>query len=85
MPVSALQRLTLWFRKVPVGPIERSLRIVERERLPIAIAALEAHLLSGGDPERVVDAMVATNRRTAHDFAELTAADLVGRLPESDV
>ena len=85
MPVSVLQRLALWFKKVPVGPIERSLQISEREQLPIDIAALEAHLLSGGDPERVVSAMVATNRRTVQDFAAIAALDLVRQLPESDV
>ena len=76
MPITLGQRLTLWFRKTPVGPLEEAWRVVEAEQLPVSLDALEAHLLSGGSPVRVVKAMVLEQRRSARDFVALTAVDL---------
>jgi hypothetical protein len=76
MPLTLSQRFALFMHKVPSAPIERALRVVEAETLPVTFDQLEAHHLSRGDPEWVVAIMVSENRRTAEDWVKLTAADL---------
>ncbi len=84
MPLTLAQRLALWFRKSPVGPIHRALRLAEAEGLPVTRRDLESHALSGGDPEWVVRTMMSESRRTIRDLQRLAAADLASVLRPMD-
>lgn len=85
MPLSLLQRVDLWWLKIPVGSIEAALAVVEEEGLPITLDDLVMHAKSGGDPMDVVQAMVASGRRSREVFANLTAIALArGEKPVAD-
>lgn len=86
MPISVMERLGMWIRRIPVGRMRRAVQLVDQEGLPISSAALEVHFLVGGDVERALEAyLLARGEGTEVDWQTLTALDLNGVDPVESV
>lgn len=68
------------FRKIPPHVIVRSKITASKAGIPLEIGKLEAHLLAGGNVEKVVNALVSADKaKLGLSFERATAIDLAGR------
>jgi uncharacterized protein YqfA (UPF0365 family) len=78
--VSFLTLFGMRFRKVNPAAIVNPLINAYKAGLNLAINALEAHYLAGGNVDRVVRALISADKAgIALDFKQATAIDLAGR------
>jgi uncharacterized protein YqfA (UPF0365 family) len=82
VPVSVFEAFGMWFRRTPLGPMRRAWANAEAAGLPVTLIELEAHLMAGGSPERIVEAMIAAQQHGLPDnFKLLQAVELSGKDP----
>ena len=78
--VSLANLVGMRLRKVKPAAIVLPLIKATKAGIELEIAKLEAHLLAGGNVDRVVDALIAAERAgIALDFSRAAAIDLAGR------
>ena len=78
--VSLANLVGMRLRKVKPAAIVLPLLKATKAGIELEIAKLEAHLLAGGNVDRVVDALIAAERAgIALDFSRAAAIDLAGR------
>ena len=78
--VGIFQLVGMRLRKVPPQTIVAARILSCKAGMPIETNLLEAHLLSGGNVLRVVQALIAANKANMQlDFKEAAAIDLAGR------
>lgn len=79
--VGLLDLFLMRFRGTPPAIIVRSLIMASKAKLmEISVDQLEAHYLSGGNVQRVIDALISADKaRLPLDYNTATAIDLAGR------
>ena len=78
--ISLLQLILMRWRKVPPSTIVSSMIESTKAGLELNPNELEAHYLAGGNVDRVVNALIASQRAgIALDFEKACAIDLAGR------
>lgn len=86
MPLSWREQFGMLIRGTPVGIMRRCVRRAEAAGLPVSVDQMEAHLLAGGDLERVLDAAIrAKAEGIVADWYRLAALDLTGHDPRGVV
>lgn len=79
-PIALFQLVGMSLRKVNPALIVRCMISSTQAGLNLKTKDLEAHFLSGGNVQRVVNALIAANRaKLGLDFGQATAIDLAGR------
>ena len=78
--ISIMHLIGMRLRKVPPAVIVRPLIAARQADLDISARQLETHYLAGGNPTRVVKAMITADRaKLPLDFKHASAIDLAGR------
>ncbi|MBU1109598.1 MAG: flotillin-like FloA family protein [Candidatus Riflebacteria bacterium] len=86
VPISAVQLIAMQLRAVPTNLIVESYVRVRKAGVPLALDRLEVHYLSGGNMQKVVQALIsAKNSKIDLDFERAAAIDLAGRDVEDAV
>ena len=79
-PVSIWELIAMRLRRVPPGAVVNPLISAVKAGLTVSSTDLEAHYLAGGNVERVVSALISSNRaKLGLEFARAAAIDLAGR------
>lgn len=80
VPISIFQLVAMQLRQVPTRFIIEKYIEANKANLPIPLDKLEVHILSGGNIDSVIRALISASRsRIALDFQKATAIDLAGR------
>ncbi|HAE39125.1 MAG TPA: hypothetical protein DCG57_10870, partial [Candidatus Riflebacteria bacterium] len=86
VPISVVQLIAMQLRNVPTGLIIESYVRVRKAGIPLGLDRLEVHYLSGGNMQKVVQALIsAKNSKIDLDFERAAAIDLAGRDVEDAV
>lgn len=79
-PVSFFDLIGMWFRKVTPKTIVNTRIQAIKAGIPITVSQLEAHFLSNGNVQRVVNALIAADRAKIDlPWDRACAIDLAGR------
>jgi uncharacterized protein YqfA (UPF0365 family) len=80
VPCSPVQLIAMQLRNVPTDSIIEYYVKARKAGLPVALDRLEVHLLSGGNLNNVVGALISASRSNIDlDFEKAAAIDLAGR------
>jgi uncharacterized protein YqfA (UPF0365 family) len=82
-PVTMLEIFAMRLRRVPPRKIIQPMMLASTLGIEVSRKALEAHYLAGGDPEKIVTALLIAKKADLElDFDQTCAVDLT---PDSDI